>query len=198
MKTFTWLSTIAVTLATFAIAAAQTPAPSGLKILGFSFTPKSTSHLEMVELPNNPAIRPTDTANLGAEYRSEPTNDSRYYKYEKREERSRYATVRVKNESAKAIKAIQWEFTDPHFNGDKEIGYSEGQTKMQLAAGQSAVLVQRVPDHPTCGMAMRVTAGAGSMAGNCGRSQRKMTRYYPIEARLKKVFYADGTVWIAP
>lgn len=198
MKPFIWLSLIAVALVTVAIAAPQTPVPSGLKILGFSFTPKSTSRLEEVELPNNPAVRPTDIANLGAEYRSEPTNNSRYFRYEKRTEQLRYATLRVKNDGAKAIKAVLWEFTDPHFKGDKEIATSEAKTKMNIPAGQSAVLSQRVPDHRDCGTATRIANGTWALAGSCGRTNRKMTNYYPVEARLKKVLYADGSQWTAP
>lgn len=198
MKPFTWLNLIVVALASFAMAAAQTPAPSGVKILGFSFTPKTASHLEEVELPNSPAVRPTDIANLGAEYRSEPTNNSRYFRYEKRTEQLRYATLRVKNEGTKAIKAVVWEFTDPHFKGDKELATSEAKTKMSIPAGQSAVLSQRVPDHRDCGTATRIANGTWALAGSCGRTNRRLTNYYPVEAKLKKVLYADGSTWTAP
>ena len=201
MKKVTWFSFVIIALVAFT-AAAQTSASqntsqpaAGLKITGFNFQPKSSSRLELVEVPTNPSVRPTYTAALGAEYGREPTNNSRYYQYEKRTETLRYATLRVKNEGTKAIKSVVWEFTDPHFKGDKEIGHSETKTKLQIAGGQSAVLAQRVPDHRDCGMAAAGGQGAYSMARSCGRTNRKMTSYYPVEAKLKQVVYADGSVW---
>ncbi len=204
MKTLPRFRWIALMFVTFAIAAQTSSSQnnslpaSGLKITGFNFATKSASRLELTEVPNNTAIRPTATANYGAEYRSEPTANSQYYQYEKRIEKLRYATLRVKNEGTKAIKSVVWEFTDPHFRGDKETGYSETQTKMNIASGQSAVLVERVPEHRNCSQAMKLALGVYGVAGVCGRPNRKITSYYAVEAKLKKVMYEDGTTWVAP
>ncbi|MBS1808054.1 MAG: hypothetical protein JST84_07680 [Acidobacteria bacterium] len=103
----------------------------------------------------------------------------------------------MKNEGTKAIKSVAWAFTDPHFKGDKEVGYSEAKTKMNIAPGQSAVLVQRVPEHRNCGQATAMAWGTYSIAGSCGRPNRKMTSYYTVEAKLKQVVYSDDSVWNA-
>lgn len=202
MKTAAWFRWIAIAWVTFAVTAQTSTSPnnpqsaSGLKITEFSFQPKSSSRLELVAV-NEPSPRTTYTPAYGAEYGAAPTNNSQYYQYEKHTETIRYATLRVKNEGAKTIKSVVWEFTDPHFKGEKEVGYSEAKTKMNIPAGQSAVLVQRVPEHRYCGQAGVSTSGSYAVAGSCGRSNRKMTSYYPVKAKLKQVIYADGSVWAA-
>ena len=131
----------------------------------------------------------------GAEYGGEPGKNRQYYQYEKREEKSRYATLRLKNEDTKTIESIVWEFTDPHFKGDKEIGYTEKKSKMKIVSGQGAVLSERIPEHSDCMNQIAFIQGVQSMARTCGRENRKTTNSYLIEAKIKQVNYEDGTVW---
>lgn len=205
MKTAIWYSCLVLASLTL-VAIAQTPSSqnssdakaSGLKITGFNFEPKSTSRLEVVPVqPAGSGMTPTATANMGAEYSSAPTRNSQYYQYEKRTEVTRYATLRVKNEGTKAIKSVVWEYTDPHFKGDKELVYSAATTKLKIAPGQAAALATRVSDYRDCGMPMRFEGGVVSVARVCGRQTRKTTSYYRLEAKVKQVNYEDGSVWKA-
>lgn len=204
MKSATLFSWIVIVFVTVAVVAQTSTSQNnqspnfGLKITGFNFEAKSSSRLDVVPVqPSGSGTLPTAPANYGAEYSGAPTRNSQYYQYEKRTEVTRYATLRVKNEGLKAIRSVVWVFTDPHFKGDKEVGYSEAKTKMNIPSGQSAVLVQRVPEHRNCGQAMSVASGTYSIAGSCGRPNRKITSYYTVEAKLKQVMYSDGSVWNA-
>jgi hypothetical protein len=58
--------------------------------------------------------------------------------------------LKIKNEGTKKINSIVWEFTDPHFKGDKEIVFTEVKTKLNLAAGETGVLSKRVSSHWPC------------------------------------------------
>ena len=204
MKPVAWIRCFALVLLAIAATAQTSPSQntsasnaSGLKLTSFNFEPKSSSRLEVVPVQTNGGTLPTTTANYGAEYGSAPTRNSQYYQYEKRTEVTHYATLRVKSEGAKAIKSVVWEYTNPHFKGDKEIVYTETTTKLKIASGQAAVLVARVPDYRDCGMPMRYEGGAMSVARVCGRETRKSTSYYRLEAKVKQINYEDGSVWKA-
>lgn len=201
MKTANWVRCLALTLFAFAaIAQTSTSADkkqneSGVKILSFGFAPKTASRLELVAVPNNTSIIPTSTSAYGAEYGREPNKNSQYYQYEKRTEKIPYATLRLKNEGTKKIDSIVWEFTDPHFKGDQETGYSEKKSKLKISPGQSAVLSERIPEHSKCMNQITFMHGVQSMARSCGRENRKTTNSYLVEAKIKQVNYEDGTVW---
>ena len=122
----------------------------------------------------------------GAEYGGEPGKNRQYYQYEKREEKSRYATLRLKNEDTKTIESIVWEFTDPHFKGDKEIGYTEKKSKMKIVSGQGAVLSERIPEHSDCMNQIAFIQGVQSMARTCGRENPKTTNSYPLKRKLSR------------
>jgi hypothetical protein len=201
MKTASWTRWIIFVLFAFTAIAQTTKSAdkkqneSGVKILSFGFAPKTASRLELVAVPNNTSIVPTSTSAYGAEYGREPNKNSQYYQYEKRTERIPYATLRLKNEGTKAIDSVVWEFTDPHFKGDQETGYSEKKSKIKIAPGQSAVLAERVPEHSNCGSQIAFKQGVHSMALICGRVNRRTTKSYPVDAKIKQVNYEDGTVW---
>jgi hypothetical protein len=199
MKMFIFIRSLAITLFVFA-AIAQTASPnkmpndSGLKITDFSFENKVVSRYEPVAVEGNNGIAARALA-MGAENGKEP-NNSQYYRTEKRTEQRRYATLRVKNEGAKEINSVVWEYTDPHFKGDSEVIYTETKTKIKIAPGQSAVLSASVAQN-YCHSGLLVKNGNSFLSGVCGRRVQKRTAFYPVEAKLKQVNYKDGAVWKA-
>ncbi len=203
MKTAILVRWIALALFVFAATAQTSKSPdkmqneSGVKVLSFGLSPKKSSQLELTAVPNNTAVIPTATSNYGAEYGKEPTRNSQYFQYEKRSMTVPYMTVWMKNEGEKTINSIVWEYTDPHFKGDKEIVFSEAKTKLQIAAGRTATLSTRVPEHKDCMNSMVMTNGESSMSRTCGRETRKQTNTYPVTVKIKQVNYEDGTVWKA-
>lgn len=175
----------------------KTQNESGVKVLSFGATSKKTSQLELTEVPNNPAVIPTAPSNYGAEYSKEPMRNSQYYHYEKRNVSVPYMTAWVKNDSGKTIKSIVWEYTDPHFQGDKEIAYTEATTKLPIAAGRTATLSTKIPEHKDCGNIVMMKDGETYTGRTCGRGTRKSTQIYPLTVKVKQITYEDGTVWKA-
>lgn len=172
-------------------------APPELRVLGFSFEGKTITRLEAERIERGSGLTPTELFTYRAELGGAP--DARYerYQYQRKQEQVKYAVLRVTNESSKTIKTIDWEFTYPHFKGDKEIPFLKTQTNLAIEKGRTATLSTRLPSENDCGLVWVVQKGQAAMGRNCGRQTKRMTGIYPIEVRLVEISYQDGTVWKA-
>ena len=194
------IRTIGLALATLvlpSVALAQATPQSGLTTLGFSFERKSSTRLELEQANTNTLTIPTQPYAYQSESRGEPTRGKEYYQYIARQQQHQYAVLKVKNEAGKAITSVDWEFPYPRFQGDKEIVAYEVRNRLTISPGEVASLSQKLPQDG-CGMQQIVTRGTYFIARSCGRKTRKTTGTYLQEARIKRVIFSDGTVWLAP
>jgi hypothetical protein len=135
----------------------------------------------------------------------QPTSDQRYREISKdkvslnQSSQSNHlqviASFQIKNEGTKKINSIVWEFTDPHFKGDKEIVFTEVKTKLNLAAGETGVLSKRVSSHWPCLTHIDRTKQEQPISRTCGRGNPRTTKSYPADARIMQVNFEDGTMW---
>lgn len=198
----TKMITLLLMLALIAISnvIAQTPTqgtkskPSDLKILSFGYEPKSSTRLEEVQVSTNPALYPTGTEPYSAQFGGSPRKGDQYLQYVRQQSQNQYAVLRVRNDSQLTIKSIEWEFTHPRFKGEKEIVFRQTTSRLKIPAGQTAVLSQLVPDD-RCQTRMSAQGGAMFLSRTCGRTNPRTTSFYPLEARIKKVTYTNGTSW---
>ncbi|HXG67705.1 MAG TPA: hypothetical protein VNO70_21565 [Blastocatellia bacterium] len=184
-------------------AAAQTPGqdsmpkpPPELKTLSFGFEVKSFTRLEVEPVSTNTATIPTGVYAYRSEFGGEPARGREYYEHKAERIQEEYAVLRVRNDGAKTIAAIDWEFTFPRFKGDKEIVYYQARNRFKILPGQVASLAQKLPDDGS-GVRHIISGGRRFIARSFGRTHRKTTGIYPLEARIKQVRYTDGTVWKA-
>jgi hypothetical protein len=194
---------IAITVILFAgasvLAQSAKPAPApDLKIVNFGIERKSSTKLEIESVPtNNHHLRSTEIFTYRSELGNEPRVGNQYEQYKLRPIKSMFAVLQVTNESAKAIKSIDWEYTYPHFKGDKVISHLKTTSRLKIGSGQTATLSKQLPYEPGCGMIYVIARGQQAIGKSCGRKTRKETGVYPVEMRLRQIKYDDGTVWKA-
>lgn len=110
--------------------------------------------------------------------------------------RARFAVLEVRNESAKTIKSVDWEFTYPHFKGDKEVLYYQANSRLKIPPGRMATLARELP-RDDCRETHRISREGRWIRRVCGRTNPKHTGMYPVEVRINRVKYTDGSVWQA-
>ncbi len=109
-----------------------------------------------------------------------------------------HVLVEVRNDAPKTIRSIDWEFTYPHFEGDLEVVFLEARTGVKIPPGETTRLSHWLP-HDGCRIGIRVLDLGrdvqlfGRVCGN--RSAPRRTGIYRLEARIKRIEYADGTAW---
>jgi hypothetical protein len=181
----------------FAQSAKPAPAPD-LKVVNFGIERKSSTKLEIESVPaNNHHLRSTEIFTYRSELGNEPRVGNQYEQYNLRPIKAMFALLQVTNESAKTITSIEWEYTYPHFKGDKVISHLKTTSRLKIGSGQNATLSKQLPYEPDCGMIYVMAGGQQAIGKTCGRKTRKSTGVYPVEMRLLQIKYEDGTVWKA-
>jgi hypothetical protein len=181
----------------FAQSAKPAPAPD-LKVIRFGIERKSSTKLEIESVPaKNHHLRSTEIFTYRSELGNEPRAGNQYEQFNMRPIKSMFALLQVTNESAKTITSIEWEYTYPHFKGDKVISHLKTTSRLKIGSGQNATLSKQLPYEPDCGMIYVMARGQQAIGKTCGRKIRKETGVYPVEMRLRQINYEDGTVWKA-
>jgi hypothetical protein len=178
------------------LAQSPTPAPE-VKLLSIRIESKASTRLEIVSIPSNNNLRPTEAYVYRPEISKAPMAGNQYEQYERRPVQTKYVVLRVTNEGARTIKSIDWEYTSPHFKGDKIIFNRQTTSKLKIGNGQTAALSKKLTDEHNCWMSSGSILGQQAIGQNCGRKNTKWTGMHPLEARLLKITYEDGTVWNA-
>ena len=203
MKTANWVRWIILTLFSFAVIAQTTPSSSKksekdleVKAIRFEFVFKTTATPDLQSMRSTPsAYRADDGWQPSANQRYREVSKDKFSPNASHQIGQVIATLQIKNEGTKKIKSIVWEFTDPHFKGDKEIAFTEVKTKLNLATGETGVLSKRVSSHWPCRTQIDRTKQDQPIFRTCGRGNPKTTKSYPAEARIKLVNFEDGTMW---
>lgn len=178
------------------LAQSPTPAPD-VKGLSIRLEVRHSTQLDVVSLPANNNLRPTEAYVYRPEIGKAPMAGDQYEQYERRKIRNLYAVLRLTNNGAKIIKSVDWEYTDPHFKGDKIVSSRQTSSKLKIGSGETVALSKKLFDDHNCGRMSGSILGTEATGQSCGRKKRKTTGMHPVEARLLKITYEDGTVWKA-
>ncbi len=170
---------------------------SDLKVFSFGIERKTSTQLDVIPIPTNNNLRPTEVHAYRSEIGAAPKAGDEYGRYERRQTVTLYAVLRVTNASAKTIKSIDWEYTNPHFKGDQVIVYRKISSRKKIASGQNATLSKKIADEYPCHTSLGSMFGNQSLRQSCRRKTRQMTPIYPVEVKLLQIKYEDGTVWKA-
>lgn len=203
MKTAKWVHWIALIFFSFAVVAQTSPQQkqpqnnSQVKAIRFDFVFKTVETPNFQSMGTPSAYRADDNWQPTSEQRYREISKSKVYLNESSQSSLSQviASFQIKNEGTKKINSIVWEFTDPHFKGDKEIGFTEVKTKLNLAAGETGILSKRVSSHWPCRTHIDRTKKHQPILRTCGRGNPKTTKSYPADARIKQVNFEDGTMW---
>lgn len=208
MKTAKWVHWIALTFFSFVAIAQTSPQQkqsqneSEVTAIRFEFVFKTVATPEIQPLGSSGSSGLPPSA-YRADDNWQPSADQRYREIslhkvslnQSNQMGQVIATFQIKNEGTKKIKSIVWEFTDPHFKGDKEIGFTEVKTKLNLAAGENGKLSKRISSHWPCRTQIDRTSQQQLISRTCGRENPKTTKSYPADARIMQVNFEDGTMW---
>jgi hypothetical protein len=198
LRSFTlpMLFTIFMVSAPSVLAQSATPAPE-VKVLSIRIEVKKSTQLDIVSIPTNNNLRPTEAYVYRPELGNAPKAGDQYEQYERRKTQNFYAVLRLTNNGAKPIKSVDWEYTDPHFKGDKIVSSRQTSSKLKIGSGETVALSKKLFDGHNCGRMSGSILGTEATGQSCGRKNRKTTGMHPMEARLLKITYEDGTVWKA-
>ena len=180
----------------------QSPAPDSqsppeIVILGFNFETKSHSRLEPTQINSRAGSIPVGNVPFRAELGGEPVRGGQYLAYKRQTFRNRYATVTLRNSGTKAVKAIDWEYILPRFVKGKEVDAYRVRSKAKLQPGATLTLSSLVPRDDCSGTFLNAR-GVQWISGTCRLGGTRTTAWYRQGARLKRIRYADGSVWQAP
>jgi hypothetical protein len=175
-------------------AVSSAPAPD-VKLLSIKIEREVSTKLDIESIPTNNNLRPTEAFVYRPELGSAPKAGDQYEQYVRRPVQNMYAVLRLTNESIKTIKSIDWEYTSPHFDGDKIVIYKKTSSHMKIGSGETAALSKKLSDDHNCGTHLNSVLGEQALSTGCGRKTRKWTGTHLVEARLLKITYEDGTVW---
>jgi hypothetical protein len=178
------------------LAQSATPAPE-VKLLSIRIEQKVSTRLDIVTIPTNNIHRPTEAFVYRPEIANAPKAGDQYEQYERRKTQHIYAVLRLTNYGAKPIKSVDWEYTDPHFKGDKIVSSRQTSSRMKIGSGETVALSKKLFDEHSCWRMSGSILGTQATGKSCGRKNTKTTGMHPVEARLLKITYEDGTVWKA-
>lgn len=182
-------------------ALAQNPTPTpdpGLKLLRVKVEVNKSTKLDIESIPSNTYVPSTEAFAYRPELRNAPKTGDQYEQYVRRPSRNLYTVLSVTNEGTKAVKSIEWEYTSPHFDGDKIVIYKKTTSHMKIGSGETVALRKKLSDEYNCGLHLGSMMGEQALNATCRGKARKSTGMHLVEAKLLKITYEDGTVWKKP
>jgi hypothetical protein len=105
-----------------------------------------------------------------------------------------WVNLSIRNTSGKAIKAIEWDFAFPRREGDKIVLRYEVSSKADIKPGGKKTLKQPLPPGA---MKCKVVTISGEKAFEavCSKSFQDPSQFPQEAVSIKKIVYADGSVW---
>jgi hypothetical protein len=177
---------------------AQSPAPAPeLKIVSVKVESRESTRLDIVSVSTDNNLRPTEPFVYRPELGGAPMAGGRYEQYERIPTRTLYAVIRVTNQGARPIKSVDWEYTSPHFEGDKIVIHRQTSSGVKIGGGETAFLRKKLSRKHDCHLVTGAIFGQQTLGESCGRKHSRWTGSHVVEARLLKITYEDGTVWKA-
>ncbi len=117
---------------------------------------------------------------------------------------AQWIKVTLKNTSAKPIKAIEWDFAFPRYEDGKLALRYDVANKVEIKAGGKKTLKQPLPPGATRCQVIIVSAEAGkdeqakTFEAVCGPGVLDASNLKQETVIIKRIEYADGTVWQRP
>lgn len=96
----------------------------------------------------------------------------------------------LRNDSAKTVKSVEWEFTYPQLKKGKEVIYYQVNSRLRIPPNETATLVNPFPKDK-CELRSEMVNGAPHVTRVC---KGVNTGTYPLQTRINRVRYTDGTV----
>ena len=126
---------------------------------------------------------PTDVVILKHEWRMED------YYVQTRRRHFHVCTVKVRNDGAKEITGVVWDYVFVRAGDDKELTRFRFSSGARIGAGESATLKDKTDKRPSASAALVVSAQAPEVETNAPPKRH---------VELMCVLYADGTRWQNP
>jgi hypothetical protein len=105
-----------------------------------------------------------------------------------------WVNISVKNLSEKTIKAIEWDFAFPRYENDKLVLRFDVSSKADIKPGSKKTIKQPLP--PGAMKCKVVTISDGkAFESVCSKSFQDPTQSPQEPVSIKKIEYADGSVW---
>lgn len=104
-----------------------------------------------------------------------------------------WVNLSIKNNADKPIKAIEWDFAFPRYENDKLALRFDVSSKTDLKPGGKKTLKQKLP--PDAKKCQIISAETVSMELVCGKGFTDPSQIKQEAVTIKKIEYADGSVW---
>lgn len=104
-----------------------------------------------------------------------------------------WVNLSLRNTSDKAIKAIVWDFAFPRYENNTLLLRLEVSSKADIKPGGKKTLKQKLP--PDAKKCQIVSAETVSMELVCGKGFTDPTQIKQEVVTIKRIEYADGSVW---
>jgi hypothetical protein len=119
---------------------------------------------------------------------------------------AQWVQVTVKNGGPKTVKAVEWDFAFPRLVGGRAVLRFDVSSQVEIKPGKKKTLKQALPPGARGCEMMVVRADANGVAeagyygGVCGHplAMRDPEATNQEAATIKRVEYADGSVWVRP
>ncbi len=105
-----------------------------------------------------------------------------------------WVNISVKNLSDKAIKTIEWDFAFPRYENDKLLLRFDVSSKADIKPGGKKTLKQPLPQGAMKCKVVMISDGK-AFESVCSKSFQDPTQLPQEPIAIKKIEYADGTVW---
>ncbi len=104
-----------------------------------------------------------------------------------------WVNLSVRNASDKAIKAMVWDFAFPRYENNALLLRFEVTSKAEIKPGGKKTLKQKLP--PDAKKCQLISAETISMELVCGKGFNDPTQIKQEVVTIKRIEYADGSVW---
>jgi hypothetical protein len=105
-----------------------------------------------------------------------------------------WVNISVKNLSDKAIKTIEWDFAFPRYENDKVVLRFDVSSKAEIKPGGKKTLKQLLPSGAMKCKVVTISDGK-AFESVCSKSFQDPTQSPQEPVSIKRIEYADGSVW---
>lgn len=105
-----------------------------------------------------------------------------------------WVNLSIKNTSNKAIKTVEWDFAFPRREGEKVLLRYEVSNKTEIKPGSKKTLKQPLPEGAMKCKIVAINDGK-AVESVCSKTFQDPTQFPQEPVSIKRIEYADGTVW---
>lgn len=105
-----------------------------------------------------------------------------------------WVNLSLKNTSDKTIKTVEWDFAFPRREGEKVVLRYGVLSKVEIKSGSKKTLKQPLPEGAMKCKIVAISDGK-TVESVCSKSFQDPTQFPQEPASIKRIEYADGSVW---